>query len=235
MNLDIEAEKTRLLAFRWCEIAVDGSSGVTVDDVVYRAVTEGRDPGPRYSSCPDLADWLLRRLGVVSPWINREEVRGQGKFAWGMSVSMLAGKLWGASGCCPTARKPHDGERLLRGDIAIVWNHPQGHDAHVFVVDDWNTEDGIAYCWDYGGGAMKPEHYRPGMIEGRRTQKHLKRLPSGAWMVGTNPPKRLQCVIPLLETLEHCRAAGETVAADDPDEWLRQVRDAADTEPAPPP
>lgn len=213
-------EKTRALTLRWCEIAVDSHTGVTVDSPIYRAVTEGRDPGPGYSSCADLAHWLLFRMGVRSGWINRSEHHG---WAAGVNVSRLA---FGA-----VSRKPNGLRPLLRGDIGIIWNHSQGLDAHVFVCDDW---DGVArrcHAWDYGQAALKPESWTRYMLEGSRTVKALATIPEG-WRVGS---RQLQRVVPLLETIEHCRSRGELVEPDDPDEWLSRVLGKQDTIPAPPP
>lgn len=63
-------------------------------DAVYRAVTEGRqdlarDRGYPYSSCGDLAHWLLYRLGVRDrDVINRDECGG---WRVGENISRLAG------------------------------------------------------------------------------------------------------------------------------------------------
>ena len=47
-----------------------------VIDPVYRFFTEGRDLGPDYSSCGDLAHCVLFRAGCREPWINRVEAPG---------------------------------------------------------------------------------------------------------------------------------------------------------------
>ncbi len=95
----------------------------------YQAVCEGRDSGPmqkKFSSCGELAHWLLYRLGCRQPWINRAEHVGWGV---GQNVSRLA---FGA----PTSvrRTPRAGARFETGDILIVWNKADGTDAHVMVV-----------------------------------------------------------------------------------------------------
>lgn len=203
-----ESEPVRLAALRWCEIAVDSHAGVTVSHPVYRAVTEGRDPGPVYSSCADLAHWFLFRMGVRSKWINRQEHRG---WKTGINVSALAFS-------CPVARPPKKGELLKRGDVAIIWNQPQGHDAHVFVVDDFDGD--VCRAWDYGQAAVNPERWDKSMIEGKRTIKALRGLTDGAWMVGA---RKLQRVLALPEVMSHCQAAGELAPADDHDEWLKKV------------
>jgi hypothetical protein len=94
----------------------------------YQAVTEGRDTGKMqagYSSCGDLAHWLLFRLGCRQPWINRKEHRG---WKVGANVSALAFSAPNA-----VRRTPMTGILASPGDIFIQWNHPDGHDAHVFL------------------------------------------------------------------------------------------------------
>lgn len=99
----------------------------------YTAVTEGRDPAdPKYSSCGDLAHWLLFRLGCRQPWINRREHVGWGV---GQNVSRLA---FGA----PTGvrrTEPRPGSPLDTGDVLIVWNRADGTDAHVMVVYEFTA------------------------------------------------------------------------------------------------
>lgn len=54
-------------------------SGRNEDDPIYQGVTEGRDVPPfreKYSSCGDLAHWLLFRLGSRLEMINRKEHLG---------------------------------------------------------------------------------------------------------------------------------------------------------------
>lgn len=98
----------------------------------YAAVTEGRDPAdPKYSSCGDLAHWLLFRLGCRQPWINRAEHKG---WRVGRNVSALAFEA-------PTSvrRTPHAGSIFDTGDVLIVWNRADGTDAHVMVVHEFDV------------------------------------------------------------------------------------------------
>lgn len=206
-ELNVEHEKLRLEAMRWCETAVDEEQGVKVYHPVYKAVTENRDPGPQYSSCGDLAHWLLFRMGVRSTWVNRKEHKG---WRSGLNVSLLAYT-------CPVARAPKKGELLSRGDIMIVWNSPQGFDAHVNVVDNFDGQ--FVWSWDYGQAALNPATWNKEMVEGCRRRNPLKDLSTG-WQVGT---RKLQKVIPLIDLLDDCRSRNLLVEPDDQDAWLAKL------------
>ena len=117
----------RALAAELVEYACGGSDGRPETDSVYQAVTEGRDRGAmqrRYSSCGDLAHWLLYRLGVRLPFVNRAEHQG---WTSGVNVSRLAFERFADIDPGRTAR-------FLPGDIGIVWSTPEATDAHVFVI-----------------------------------------------------------------------------------------------------
>jgi len=59
----------------WLVFACRSTMGRYQGDPVFEAVTEGRQHGS-YSACGDLGHWLLFRLGVRFPWVNRAEFRG---------------------------------------------------------------------------------------------------------------------------------------------------------------
>lgn len=125
----------------------------------YVSVTEGRDVGAargEYSSCGDLAAWLLYRLGCRQEWVNRKEHRG---WKVGANVSLLAF-------VAPLAvrRTPRPGVVASPGDIFICWNHPQGLDAHVFLCRREQRLPGQMTIAEYGqpGG-----HIRDRMVTGR--------------------------------------------------------------------
>lgn len=131
----------------------------------YRVITEGRRYDlctPPSSSCADLAHWLLYRLGVRLPWINRKEHLG---WRAQVNVSRLA---------------THSGhvrldEPLDAGDIAIVCNHPLGFDAHVIciVADHGNGWYSTA---EYGqpGGELKSRQVLAGKIGSKRVTYLLR-------------------------------------------------------------
>ena len=67
------------------------TGGRTESDAVYQQISEGRDVGAMrasYSSCGDLAHWLLFRMGCRSPFINRNEHLG---WRVGQNISALIG------------------------------------------------------------------------------------------------------------------------------------------------
>ena len=98
-------------------------------DPVYDAVTEDRDCGDVYSSCGDLGHWLLYRLGVRLGIVNRKEHLG---WARGQNISKLA---W-----CRYAKTPTRKDTFGCGDIIIIWNKPEGTDAHLMcVLEDVTT------------------------------------------------------------------------------------------------
>lgn len=210
-ELNIAEINKRVEAMRWCEIAVDSNSGVTVSSPIYKAVTENRDPGPDYSSCADLAHWMLFRMGVRSKWINRKEHLG---WKSGMNVSLLAYT-------CPASRPPRQGEILHRGDIMIVWTKPKGQDAHVDVVEAFDPDTKHVQSWDYGQAALNPDTWNASMTEGCRRENKLYADAEHNWWVGS---RKLQRVIPLMEVLAHCQTAGELVAAEDFDAWLNKIK-----------
>jgi hypothetical protein len=89
-------------------------------------VTEGRN-APEYSSCGDLAHWMLFRLGFRMRWINRNENRG---WKQGMNIAYLV-----------SHGLPFNGQRLEGGDVIVVANEwPQGYDAHAVCVIDQPNE-----------------------------------------------------------------------------------------------
>jgi hypothetical protein len=118
----------RKRAVAWLEYACLGNPAL--DSVRHLEIKEGRT-GKGYSSCGDLAHWMLFRLGVRSPWINRKEHRG---WACGMNVSRLVAHA-----------VPYTGQRLEGGDIIVIANDwPAGHDAHVVCIVDTLTPDTLA-------------------------------------------------------------------------------------------
>lgn len=139
-----EIDERRELVRPLLEWAVEGGR-TNEQHPHYTAVTEGRDPAdPKYSSCGDLAHWLLFRLGCRQVWLNRKEHRGWefGTKANGgaNNVSLLAGTLGGGhnSRAAPTSvrRSPVPGAMFDTGDVVIVWNGAT--DAHVMVVYEFS-------------------------------------------------------------------------------------------------
>lgn len=199
----------RDIAREWCDIATGYPfDGVTADDAIYREVTEWRDPGPGYSSCADLAHWLLYRLGVRADWINRDEHQGYRSI---VNVARLVPRPVGSN---PVARAPIPGERFACGDVIVAWARKDTRDAHVMIVEEHSEVAGVLCTWDYGQGPMAPEAWRAHRdhLEGRRVTRAIKHFTLGNG-------KTVHAVIPLLDVLAVERDAGRLAAPDLPPNW----------------
>jgi hypothetical protein len=163
----------RALAVELVEYACGGADGRPETDAIYQAVTEGRDSGAmqrRYSSCGDLAHWLLFRLGVRLPFVNRAEHRG---WTSGVNVSRLAFES-------VVDVDPPRSARFLPGDIGIIWSKPDATDAHVFVIIEDAQPDALL-VGEYGqpGGHVRARgvNYPHGLLHvGARSLHRLLRL-----------------------------------------------------------
>lgn len=141
------------VAASWLEWACRGDK-VPERDERYQRVTEWRDkPTPGYSSCADLAHWLLFCLGVRSPWVNRAEHIG-----WrpARNVSAL---------CWPPApaREPHPTDQYDAGDVLVIWSRQDTTDAHVLVVVTHLPDEHVLCTAEYGqpGGALRTHALDP--------------------------------------------------------------------------
>lgn len=198
--LHLSAPGYKTLAVDLLEYACNSTHGRPEGDPVYDAVTEGRDPGPGYSSCADLAHWLLYRLGVRCWWVNRSEHKG---FAWGMGPSRLAGN-------CPTRIVPPGlRAKFEPGDILLVWNIERGEKA---------TQDLHVACMveDRGDSVTTIDYGQPGGKLCNRTsgERDGKRTLGG---------KKIQVCVPLLPTLLHADARGELVAPQTEREYATRI------------
>ena len=163
-----------------CEYACGYDAGRGKDDPVYAAVTEGRDVPPnraRYSSCGDLAHWLLERLGVREHWVNRASL---GHYTVGANVSDLAG--------CPVHVVPGSAFLPQPGDILEIWNASGGQDAHVCVCLA-EPHDGKITLANYGAGGMSAQAWPGANVH----DSAWSAMTSGHY-VGT---RRVQRVVPL--------------------------------------
>jgi len=123
----------RDLALGWLEFAAGDNGGRAADDPVYRDITEGRDPvGSKYSSCGDVAHWLLFRLGVRLEHVNRDEHEG---WKVGVNVSRLV-RLRDEMRRQGFLVDWRDAWEPEAGDIAIVWSRADSRDAHVICVTE---------------------------------------------------------------------------------------------------
>ncbi len=186
----------RLIACKLILHACNGANGRDESDPVYQSVVEGRDSGKMqrsYSSCGDLAHWLLYRLGVRESWVNREE--SYRRWRSGRNISDLC---WPP---CPS-RPRKEAERYQCGDILIVYNQPDTRDAHALVVLEHNGD--VVLSGDYGqpGGQLRNRTLVAGLLGGRAI-RHV--LPLGSALTGTLAPPDWT----LIETL----ATGEELDA----------------------
>lgn len=159
----MDLRQLREQALELLTVATAGTVGRGESDPVYQAVVERRDTGKAYSSCGDLAHWLLYRLGVRSAFVNRAEHRG---WAMGKNVSRLA---WTS----PAARPAVSGEQYHAGDILIVWSNPSATDSHVIVVREHTGAALITAEYGQPGGKQCARLISGGRIGNRRIERVL--------------------------------------------------------------
>jgi hypothetical protein len=187
---DEDRPAIQALAVQLAEYACNGDKGrPEKGDPVYASITENRDFGRGYSSCGDLGHWLLYRLGVRLPLINRREFEG---WKLGVNLSRLA---WNG-----VTKQVRTKDRFLPGDIVIVWNKPGGSDGHVMVVvNDCESAVLVAQYGSPGGKlSMSVRTLQPGM---------------GTQRLG---PRQVQKWLPLFDVLVKAQSEGLLVAAEDP-------------------
>lgn len=119
--------EVRESAFDFLRMAGKDNYGRRQFDPLFEAVTEHRQ-GKGYSSCADLAHWLLFRLGYRFGWVNRKEHRG---WRVGQNLSLLCSS--GAGGGNSIASLPMTGQELDAGDVLVVNAH-DSRKAHVLLV-----------------------------------------------------------------------------------------------------
>lgn len=194
-----------------CEWACGYDAGRSKDDPVYKLVTENRDgPGPEqrklYSSCGDLGHFMLERLGVRAPWVNRTGDGVYGVWKPGVNIS----NLWGSA--CPIDIVPNADWKPEPGDILLLWN--TGFDAHVCVALEM-LEAGRLRTANYGAGGMSP-----GPVPGSKIGQNKLTWNGKQWLYGS---KIVQRVLPLSAAItcinakpnfsEGCSMTGEDIDA----------------------
>lgn len=123
-------DQLKILEFRkravaWLEYACRGNPGL--DSPRHLEIKEGRQI-KIYSSCADLAHWMLFRLGLRMPWINRDEHLGWKPI---VNVSRIS-----------SHSEPYRGQLLEGGDVIVIANDwPEGSDSHVICVIDQPAAD----------------------------------------------------------------------------------------------
>ena len=132
------------------------SSSVSENHPRYQVVTEGRDVGAmqdKYSSCGDLPHWLLWRLGVRLPWVNRAEGPGDWRIGQNTILLQAEGKFpKGYYGACPVAQVWR-GQSLDAGDTLLISRTDHSGVHAVCVVA---AHDALLNTAQYGqpGGAL---------------------------------------------------------------------------------
>lgn len=159
-----DIDTLRAKAAAYCERATNGATGRTVDDPIYQEAVERRDPGPKYSSCADLAHGMLAELGCIEHWVNRaalKGVNGHPGFRYGTpQITGLRAPLGKESAnpfaelVAPTVSARRAAlKSLAPGDIMVTWT--TGNDAHVCVFCSF---DGARVTsWDLGQGPLDPK------------------------------------------------------------------------------
>lgn len=149
------ADLERAQAF--CQVllskAVNDEHGRDELDSFYKLVTEGRDVGKwraSYSSCADLAHWMLRCLGVRAPWLNRDDDGDAQKWKSAVNLNWLCPPPIGK---CPIAL-PHLTITPAPGDVFVENN---AHGGHVFCCIRYVPETDTLITAEYGqpGGKLK--------------------------------------------------------------------------------
>lgn len=143
------------------------TGGRSENDPVYQQVSEGRDVGSMqkaYSSCGDLAHWLLFRMGCRSAFINRSEHL---RWRTGQNISALVN--------ASVAENASEADRYAAGDVLIVWSKPDGTDAHVMAVLSHDAATLTSAEYGQPGGAFRVHPWaKPGWIGQRKIQKVLR-------------------------------------------------------------
>lgn len=182
----------------------------------YMAVVEGRD-WKGYSSCADLAHWLLYRLGCRQPWINRAEHKSgdMGKPGWDVAVNV---GRFAFSAPNSVRRTPVPGYMIAEpGDILIVWNREDTTDSHVMVAASSGRLPGPLRVAEYG---------QPG---GHLADKMTSARDGAVYVNGAKSSKRVQRWLPLHLVITNAAERGELAAVTLPEGFV------SDTIPAPPP
>jgi hypothetical protein len=185
----------------WLSFACGYSRGRLVTDRVVETVTEGRCSVPSYSSCGDLPNYMLFRLGVRAPAVNRAENGG-----W------RVGKNFDIFWSPKPARAAIPGETYQCGDMLCIWK--TGTDAHALVVIEHTPSDRVILTAEYGqkwqGEQLTGKNIHP---DGKLCVHQYSDRPDGLMWIGSRAVKR---VLPLIDMIDHCTALGQIVAAEDP-------------------
>lgn len=145
-----ELSELRRQALGYLVLAGKDRYGRRYGDPVFEDVTEGRQApvGGKYSysSCADLAHWLLFRLGFRFSWINREEAGG-----WVSQVNLNRLTASGCGGSNPLAVRAETGMTVAPGDVLVTHVSEASRSHVVLVCSEGPLNQGVPIvCAEYG-------------------------------------------------------------------------------------
>lgn len=170
----VRSLRRRDLALALAAYAVNDGQGRDAGDPVHELVTEGRtlaneqrrakgSPEVPYSSCTDLATWVLTSMGCTDEsLINRSDDGGRIPWQIGASLPRLVR--------APSYQQAAAGGAPAPGDILFLTDRG----GHVAVLRVWDELAGLATTDDYG------QPY------GRRRHRTLRRQ-GGVWTLDGRP------------------------------------------------
>lgn len=170
----VRSLRRRDLALALAAYAVNDGQGRDIGDPVHELVTEGRtkaneerraagSPEVPYSSCTDLATWMLASMGCVDEsLINRDDDGGRIPWQIGASLPRLVH--------APSYQPASKGGAPAPGDILFLTDRG----GHVAVLRVWDELAGLATTDDYG------------QPHGRRRHRTLRRQ-GGVWTLDGRP------------------------------------------------
>lgn len=165
---------TRQVIVANAKYAVDNDNGRTEKDPIFKEITENRQNFNSYSSCGDLIQWTLRRIGLKDEKIiNRDDDGGSKSWQVGVNISRLVFST-GASFV-------HAGKDFTAqpGDMCLIGENGL---EHVFIVIEVNGTD-IISC-DYG-------QFFNGLHGGKKIIRHVINGPGGRlYLAGGTLPGR---------------------------------------------
>ncbi len=166
--------EAQTLAAALLRYAVADGAGRSELDPVYRVITENRDgPTPalraRYSSCGDLAHWLLRCLGVRAAWLNRDDDGDGQPWRSGVNLNWLCPPPIGR---CTLASPDLQGSPAP-GDIFVENN---AHGGHVFCCIEYDPTTDTLVTAEYGqpGGVRKVRRGFSAAFHSKKSLSHIR-------------------------------------------------------------
>ncbi len=175
-NGKFDEELTRKVIVANAKYAVNGDVGRNEPDPVFKEITENRQNFKGYSSCGDLIQWSLRRLGFKDEKIiNRTDDDGNVPWRVGVNISRLVfstGKNF--------VRASHvEAFNGKPGDMGLIGENGL---EHVFIIAEVNGTNIVSY--DYG-------QFFNGQHGGKKVTRHIVDGPGGRLhLAGSTLPGR---------------------------------------------